>query len=61
MTTSTKSRLKGKRITVVLPASLAQEMREAVSKGLSVSQSELARQALRRELKRLGYANSEQA
>lgn len=44
---------KGVKFTFVLPPELARDLREAVEKGAAPSQNALAREALRREMKRL--------
>lgn len=44
---------KGVKFTFVLPNSLAQDLREAVEKGVAPSQNALVREALKREMKRL--------
>ncbi len=44
---------KGVKFTFVLPPLLAQDLREAVEKGVAPSQNALVREALRREMKRL--------
>lgn len=46
----------GVKVTFVLPAPLAQELREAVEKGAAPSQNALVREALARELKRVREA-----
>lgn len=52
---------KGTKVTFVLPASLAQKLREAVEKGAAPSQNALAREALAREIKRLREEEIERA
>ncbi len=47
---------KSTKVTFVLPAPLAQDLREAVAKGAAPSQNALVREALRREMKRLRKA-----
>ena len=44
---------KATKVTFVLPAPLAQQLREAVEKGAAPSQNALVREALQREMKRL--------